>query len=373
MGKGITLFGQLQVRLPWAVLDQAVAKLRADFKVHRATCRSHFLVLLLAMLCRQRSLREIESGLSGRQTYLRQFGIGSVDRSTLSHANRHRPPEVAEAMYTELLAQAQAVAARHAFRFRGKLVTLDATEIQVSATLFEWARCAPDESGVKLHVFLDHAGLLPSLVEFGTLRSSELAWARQRTYAAGSVLCFDQGYFDTAWFCQLTRQGVRFITRLPPRPCYEVLREQPITPESSVLADEIIRFTSRGCRRNYPQPLRLITFCDPISGDFLWFLTNQLTWSAGTICQIYKARWQIELFFKWLKQQLKLTHFYGCDPNAVRWQVWVALCLYLLLALIKFQSQWAGSLTQLLCRLEHYLFDRVGLDDLLHDNYQFET
>jgi hypothetical protein len=373
MGKGTTLFAQLQGQLPWAAFDRAVAAVQGDRKVHVATCRSHFLVLLLAMLGRQHSLRRIERGLAGRQSYLSRFGIGSVDRSTVSHANRHRPAAAAEAMYGDLLRRVQAVAPGHPFRFRRKLTTMDATELQVSHVLFEWARCAPDESGIKLHVFLDHNGLVPSLVEFGTFKTSELKLARRRTYTRGSVLCFDQGYFDTAWFRQLTEQGVTFVTRLPPRPVYTVLQERPLPADSNVLADQVIRFTSDTCRHQYPGRLRLVTFCDGATGNLLWFLTNQMTWSALTIAAVYKARWEIELFFKWLKQHLRLTHLLGREAEAVRWQVLVALCLYLLLARIKFQTNLTGSLGELFHVFSAYLFDPVTPKILWANDYQFQT
>ena len=372
MGQGITLFRQLQALLPWAALTKSVARMQGDYKVHVATCRSHFLVLLVAMLRRQRSLRDIEHGLSGRQRYLSQFGVGSVDRSTLSHANRHRPAAVAEAMFLELLRRTRAVAPRHPFRFRGKLYTLDATEIPVSATLFEWARCAPDESGIKLHLFLDHDGRLPCLVEFGTWRDSELVMARRRSYAPGSVLCFDRGYFDSAWFGQLTRQGVVFVTRLPAYVRYEVVREGNADPARGVLADQVIRFTGTTSRR-CAVTLRLITYYDAVRETTLLFLTNQKTWAAATIAEVYRDRWQIELFFKWIKQNLKITHFYGRHEQAVRWQVLVALCLYLLLALLKFQNRSAWSLRELHRRLDQYLFDPLSLQNLFDNNYQFQT
>lgn len=373
MGQGITLFEQLQARLPWRVLDEAVAEQGGDYKVHRATCRSHFLVLLTALLLGRHSLRDIERGLQGRQTYLRSFGLGSLDHNTLSHANRHRPAQVAEAMFTALLEQAQAAAPGHRGPWRGKYYTLDATEIRVSSVLFEWARCTPCKSGIKLHLFLDQNGLLPGVVEFATLRDSELKLARRRTYAAGSLLSFDQGYFDTDWFRTLTAHGVIFVTRLPPRPLYEVVSERPPDPSSPVLDDQIIRFTSPVCRKQYRGCLRLITYYDAVGDRILQFLTNQMTWEAVLIAQIYKDRWQIELFFKWLKQNLKLTHLYGRSENAVRWQVLVALCLYLLLALLKFENALSFSLRDLRGRFALYRFDRVTLTELWNQQYQFQT
>jgi len=361
MGQGITLFRQLQALLPWSALDDAVDRFSGDYKVHRATCRSHFLVLLTALLLARQSLRDIEKGLRGRHAYLSHWGVGSLDHNTLSHANRHRPAAVAEAMFTALLKKAQAVAPRHPGRFRGRHYTLDATEIRVSATLYAWARCAPDESGVKLHIFLDHHGPLPCLIEFATLRDSELALARRRTYVPGSVLCFDRGYFDSAWFQRLTDDGVLFVTRLPAYARYDVVAERPRVG-NDVLDDQIIRFAGPTTRGRCSRRLRLVTSYDAAGDRILQFVTNQMTWTATTICQIYKARWQIELFFKWLKQNLRITHLYGRSENAVRWQIFVALCLYLLLAILRFQNDPDLSLRDLLAALGLYLFDPVPAD-----------
>ena len=373
MGKGSTLFFQVQARLPWAAFTQAVEQGDADYKVHRATCRSHCLVLLAALLLKRQSLREIEHGLGGRQSVLRALGVGSLDHSTVSHANRHRPAIVAEALFEALLKQAEAVAPRQTLVRGGKRFALDATEIHVSSTLFEWARCAPEDAGIKLHLFLDYDGLLPCAVECATLRDSELQLARQHRYPSGSILCFDQGYFDSAWFQTLTAHGVTFVTRLPPRPLYEVIAERPLADASPVVADEIIRFTSPVCRKQYRGRLRLITYYDAAGDRLLLFLTNQMTWSAWTICQIYKDRWQIELFFKWLKQNLKLRHFFGRNENAVRWQVLLSLCLYLLLALLKFENAWTLSLRDLHNRLGLYLFDPLALTQMLDGPKQAPT
>jgi hypothetical protein len=373
MGKGTTLLGQLQAQLPWVALARAVDHLGGDHKVHLATCRSHFLVMTLAMLLRQPSLRRIEGSLAGRLRYLAHFGIGSVDRSSVSYANRHRPAEAAEAMYHELLRRCQAAAVRHAFPFHHTVWTLDATVIQVSSVLYEWARCAPDESGIKLHLFLDQAGLLPVIVEFGTLRDSERAMAKRRHYRRGTVLCFDRGYFDSAWFRELTEQGVVFVTRLPANIRITVLTNRKVPPGSGVIADQLIRLSGKIAGPRCSRVLRLVTFADPQRQKTLSFLTNQLTWSALTICQVYKSRWQIELFFKWLKQTLKLSHLYGRTENAVRWQVLTALCLYLLLWHLKQRTARGWTLSELHARLDHYLFDPVTLPELLDESYQFQT
>jgi len=373
VGQGITLFRQVQAQLPRAVFDHAVRACRGNYKVQKASCWSHCQCLMLGLLLHCQSLRDLQNTLACRMHYLRQCGLGSADKSTVSRANAHRPSAVMEAVFEALWRRVQAVAPSHRFRFRHRLVSMDATVMAVSARLFPWARCAPTESGIKMHVLLDHHGLVPRLVEIKTLRQSELKLAQQRRFPRGQVLCFDRGYFHSGWFQHLTDQGVRFVTRLPPRILYRVIRQRPANEGRGVMADQIIRFTGVTPRARCSARLRLVTYTDAASGRTLQFLTNQMTWSAWTICQIYKDRWQIELFFKWLKQHLKVTTFYSRDENGVRWQLLMALCLYLLLATLKYHYHLNQSLWQLHRLLERHLFDPVTLQNLLFGNYQFQT
>jgi putative transposase len=373
MGKGITLLRDMQGLIPWKVLDAAVAAVDGDRWVHKATCRSHFLCLLLGLCLHRASLRAIEWGLQHRLTYLSRFGLGSVDRSTISHANEHRPAAVLEPLFKALLAEAQGTAPAHAFPFAAPVYSLDATVIWVCQALFPWAQHAAGRAALKLHLILDHRGLLPCVVDLTKMDQSELCRARQRAYEPGSVLCFDRGYFDSEWFGRLTDQGVIFVTRLPSYARYDVLAERPVAPGSAVVADQIIRFAGCKTRHKCRHWLRLVTLCDPDSGKVWRFLTNQMSWSAETIAELYKSRWQIELFFKWIKQHLKVTSFYGRSENAVRWQLLTALCLYLLLALIKFRHGWPGTLYALHQILESHLFDPVDLTTLLFGYYDFRT
>jgi len=369
MRKGITLFRDLQGQVPWAIFDAAVAAQQGDRWVRKATCRSHLLSLLLALLLERPSLRSIEWALEHRLTYLSQFGLGSVDRSTISHANEHRPWTVLIPLFEALLAAARSVAPPHPFPFAAPVFTMDATVITVCGKLFPWLR----HGALKLHLMLDHRGLLPCVVDMTDVTQSELCRARTRVYEMGSVLCFDRGYFDSAWFQRLTDDGIFFVTRLPSYARYEVTSERTVDRTEGVFADRIIRFT--GCKTaiRCRRPLRLVTVRDPESGRHWHFLTNQMTWSAATIAELYRQRWQIELFFKWIKQHLKVKTFFGRSDNAVHWQLMAALCLYLLLALIKFRHQTTASLYQILRILQSHLFDHVRLEQLLFGYYNFQT
>jgi putative transposase len=373
MSQGITLYHQLQGLLPRRQFSSAVAAVSGDHKVHRATCWSHAQCLLLGLLLGCRSLRDLSCALRSRLTYLRQFGVGSVDRSTLSHAGRHRPGVVMNALFAALLAQAQAYAPRHPFRFRNKLLSLDATVIHVSTTLFNWARSARTDCGVKLHVHYNHAGGIPEVVDLKTVRMSELHLAKQRTYAPGTVLVMDRAYFDCAWLAALHHAGVVFVTRLPPHVRYRVLKRKTVSLDSGVIADEHIRFSGPVSGKRCPVRLRIVRYRDPVTNKELVFLTNQLQWTPLTVCQVYKARWQIELFFKWMKQNLKVKTFYGRSENAVHWQLMAALCLYLLLSLLKWMHNCKDRLIDIQRLLDQHLFEQTTITDLLKHEYQFKT
>ncbi len=373
MRQGITLFEQVQALLPRSVVKTAVAACGGDYKVHVATCWSQVLWLMLAVLTGQRSLRHSGQSLRSRFTYLRRFGLGSLDRSTLSYASAQRPSAVAEALFQALLMQCRQIAPRHPFRFQGRLYSLDATVIHVCHTLYHWAVWAPQRAGIKLHVALDHGGELPTLVDVTSARVYERTTARRWDFPEGSVLCFDRGYFDSGWFCDLVRRKIVFVTRWAYGARYRVVKERTVVPNGNVRADQDIRFAGKTSRTKFHGVLRLITYRDPGTNKTFQFVTNQRRWCAQQIADIYQARWRVELFFKWLKQQLPVRHFYGQSENAVRWQLYMALCVYLLLNGIKFRQRLEQSLTAICRRLESYLFDPVTLRDLLHGTYQFQT
>lgn len=372
MRKGITLFAQMQALLPRRVVNEAVAACRGDYKVQVATCWSYLLSLMLAILTRQRSLRHLERSLGTRRTYLRQFGVGSLDRSTLSHASAHRPDQVGRVLFEALLERCRTVAPHHPFRFPQRLYSLDATVIRVCHTLHRWAVWAPKRAGIKLHVALDHDGQLPTIIDMTSARVCERTQARPWRFPEGSVLCFDRGYFDSGWFRDLCQQKIVFVSRWSHGARYRVVRQRPVDSTPGVQADQDIAFIGKDSRRKFRGYLRLIIYTDPDTKKEFHFVTNQLQWPAQQIADIYQARWDIELFFKWLKQQLPVLHFYGRSVSAVRWQLYAALCVYLLLAWLKFQHQLPSTLTEIRQDIEPHLFDSVNFLDLLKGTYQFD-
>jgi hypothetical protein len=368
-----SLFLQLQGLLPRQVFDEAVSDCGGDAKVQRVSCWSHFCCLLLALLSHRASLRSIEDSFENDAGVLRTLGIGSVDRSTVSYANRHRPAAVVAALFPALVQRCNGVLFHVPRRFRQKLYLLDATVIGLCETLFPWARWARGRSGVKLHLMYDADGGCPVDVQFTTSLVYEIGPARERPYAAGTILCFDRAYFDTAWLHKLTQDGVTFVTRMPPRPRYEVVRERRPVPAKGVIRDRLIRFTGERTSRNYPGLMRCIHYVDAATGRDFLFVTNRLHGCARMICDIHRARWQIEAFFKWFKNQLRVKTFYGRSPNAVQWQLWTALCLYLLMAWLRLQSRTGWSLITLQRKLERYLLDKINLSDLLKASVTLQT
>lgn len=373
MSQSSTLFQQVQAMIPRAVFARLVTEWRGDYKVHFVDCWSHFLCLLWSLCTHRSSLRDVEASIASRQRFLRRFGLMTGRRASVARANAHRPWQVAAGLFSALVQRFAQVHPPHRLPVSAKLYTLDATVVDLCASLFRWARLSADQAGVKLNVVLDHDGRVPVMVDVTSARWHEIRWARTLAVPAGAVLCFDKGFFDLAWFWTLTQRGCWFVTRFKQRTRYRVIKSRRTCGDSGVVADQLIRFNGDKSKRVYPGRLRLIDYVDPQTKRSYRFLTNQVTEDARTICAIYKARWQIELFFKWIKGNLKIKSFFGRSDNAVRWQLYVAFCLYLILAYLKYRLKLTWSLRRIHRLLEQHLFERVALKTLLYGSYQFQT
>lgn len=374
MRQGTTLFHQVQAVLPRAVFQAIAARARADRKVHFVDCWSHFLCLIYAQLTRRTSLRDLELAVLPHQTFLQRFGLRSGRRCSVARANAQRPSEVAATFFEQLVARCQIVAPGHAFRIRRRVYSLDATVIEVCATLFPWAAWSSGHRGIKLHLLLDHDGSLPVFARITAAREHEMRIARTTlAVPAGSVICFDRGYANFDWFHTLTDTGCVFVTRAKSHVRFQIVQERIPSHQQGVVRDQIIRLTGKHGRTSYPGRLRSITYQDPHTQTEFVFLTNQLTWADTTICALYKARWQIETFFKWMKQNLHIQTFYGRSWNAVCWQLYTALCLYVVLAFLKFRLRLSWSLRQMQRMIATHLFEPADLLELLNGCYQFQT
>jgi hypothetical protein len=318
--------------------------------------------MLFCQLGRAHSLREICGGLRSSEGKLKHLGITAPSRSTLAYANAHRPWQLYRAVFQALLARCQsAVPARRKFRFKHKLVSLDSTVIDLCATLFDWAKFRRTKGAVKLHCLLDHDGYLPSVVVITEGKRHDVRVARTLRLDPGTIVVMDRGYVDYAWFGRLTTDGVFFVTRLKSHAVYRVVERRWVPARGGILRDELIELTGVDAAAKCPQRLRRVEVDDPEKHGTLVFLTNHLEFGATTIAAIYKDRWQIELFFKALKQNLKIKTFVGTSANALKVQVWTALIAILLLKYLQLRSRFAWSLSNLVALLRMNLFTHRDL------------
>ena len=359
-----TVFSQILKLIPRHEFESLARKHHQGRKLRKMTRWSQFVSLGLAQLAGRASLRDVVSNLKAQAGKLYHLGCGSVNRSSLARINEQQPHSLYEALFGKLLARCQALGPRHRFRFKNTLYSLDASTIDLCLSVFPWAKFRTTKGAVKLHVGLDHDGYLPAFVQITEGRVHEVNLARKLDLPGGSIVVFDRGYTDYAWYNHLNSEGIYFVTRQKTNACYTVIKRHAVSRTSGITSDQTIRLS--GAKADQcPIRLRRIGYRDPDTGKHYVFLTNAFQLSASTIAAIYRERWQIELFFKWIKQNLKIKSFLGTSRNAVMTQIWVAMCMYLLLAYIRFMSKLGLGMQQILRLLQLNLFDRRDLNALL--------
>lgn len=313
---------------------------------------SQFTAMATAHLTGRSSLRDIESTLASQSHVHYHLGSVSVKRTTLSRANQHLSSNFYEALFGKLYQRCQQGAPGHRFRFKHKLFSLDSSLLDVSLKVFPQREYNKMKAAYKLHVGLDHDGLIPAFATVTPGKVHDQNQAKLMNFRPGSVLVFDRGYSDYKWHNQLTSKGIFWVTRIRSNAKYKVLERKPVNKSQGVTSDQVIEYTSVRSSKSNLRPVRRIGYRDQETGKHYVFTTNQLNWSAKTVADIYKQRWQVELFFKWIKQNLKIKAFVGNTDNAVMTQVLVALCVYLMLAYLKFNARIGQSLQQM-SRLIH--------------------
>jgi hypothetical protein len=353
-----SLFSQVLSLFPRTEFQQAVKKHHAERHAKGFTCWDQFVAMLFCQLAQAHSLREICGGLACCLGKLRHLGIETApSKSTLAYANEHRPWELYQTVFGQLLVKCQAAArGKKRFRFRNKLYSLDSTTIDLCLSLFNWARFVKAKGAIKLHLLLDHEGYLPTYAVVTGGRVNDVRVAQTLDFPPDSVLVLDRGYLDYELYARWTEQGVWFVTRERRNADYRVLERREVPARGGVLRDEIIELASEYGQDRCPHRLRRIEYEDSQKDKFLVFLTNHMSFAASTIARIYKDRWQIELFFKALKQNLRIKTFVGTGRNAVRTQIWTALIAMLLLKYLQLRSQRGWSLSNLVALLRWNLF-----------------
>ncbi len=363
-----SIFSQLLQLISRQDFQRAVQETKSERHARGFRSWDQFVAMLFCQLGRAQSLREICGGLASCEGRLSHLGVQAPVRSTLAYANAKRPYALFEKVFYQLLERCQAVAWPRKFRFKNKLLSLDATIIDLCAEVFTWARFERTKGAIKLHFTLDHEGYLPTVMVMTEGDVNERPIARQWSFAAGTILVFDRGYIDFAWFQKLTSMGVYFVTRFRSNSVFRVVQNLAVPLHRHILADQLVHFYGTGTRDKYPGLLRRV-LVDVGDGQTLDLLTNHLDLGASTVARIYKDRWQIELFFKALKQNLRIKTFVGTSPNALRIQIWTALITILILKYLQLKARFGWSLSNLVALLRMNLFVYRDLWAWLHDPF----
>lgn len=360
-----TIFSQILKLVPRHEFETLAKRHHSGRSFRTASRWSQFVTLAMAQLAGRISLRDIVENVSAQAHRLYHLGSAKLTRSNLSHINEDKPYALYEALAGKLLNRCQGMAPGHKFRFKNPLYSLDASTIDLCLSVFPWASFRSTKGAIKLHVGLNHDGYLPEFVTITEGKTSDVEMGRTLAFPSGSIVVVDRGYNDYDWYNQLTEKGIFFVTRLKANAQYRVINRQPVLKNKGLTSDQTIRLTSIQAAKKCPGQLRRVGYRDITTGKHYIFLTNNFKLAARTIADIYKARWQVELFFKWIKQNLKIKSFIGTSKNAVMTQIWIAMCVYLLLAFIKFQSRMSKTMQQILRLLQLNLFEKRDLMALL--------
>ena len=369
-----SLFNQLLDHFPKLEFGALVRQHKADKGAKGFSTWTQCVAMLFCQLARADSLREICNGLACSQGKLIHLGICQApNKSTLSYANGHRPAALFEDLFWTTLnrfREQQGIGARkNKFRFRNKLLSLDSTTITLCLGLFPWAKFRRAKGGVKAHVVLDHDDYMPAYVVLTEALRSDVSVAQDLVFNPETIVVVDRGYTDYALFGRWTKEGVYFVTRLKDNAIYEVVEEIQVPENRNIRSDQIIRRSSEQAQKDCPCLLRRVVVWDPEQEREIVLLTNQIAFGATTIAAIYQERWEIELFFKALKQNLKVKTFVGTSENALRIQIWTALLALLLLKWLHHLSKANWSLSNLASMPRMNLFTYRDLRKWIDDPF----
>jgi len=367
-----SIFGQILHLFPRREFFEAVEATRADRGAKGFDCWEQFVAMLFCQLGQAHSLREICGGLASCFGKARHLGIQKAPkRSTLAYANEHRPWQLYEKLFYQILGRCQQLQfGKRTFRFKNRLFSLDASIIPLCASLFDWAKYRRTKGAVKLHLLLDHDGYLPVFARVTTGKIHEVRIARTLNFPAGSIVVVDKGYVDFSLFWSWNQGGVFFVTRQKGNARYRVVEQRAIPTNRNILSDQLIELEGFYAHKKYPVVLRRLEVWDAENEQLIVLLTNHMDFGATTIAAIYKDRWQIEIFFKTIKQNLKIKTFVGTSANALLTQIWTALIAILVLKYLKHRSQYQWSLSNLVAMLRYNLFAYRDLWVWLDEPYE---
>jgi hypothetical protein len=372
MNRVCSIFSQILQFIPRLAFEAKVQEHKAERHARGFSSWTQLIAMLFGQLGHAQSLREITGGLAACEGKLRHLGVSEPPkRSTLSYANEHRPWQLYRSVFYDLLEHCRGEAAGHKrkFRFKHKLLSIDSTTLALSLSMFDWAHYKCSKGAVKLHLVLDHDGYLPQYGVVSDGKQADIDAAKKMSFAPGTMLVFDRGYADYDWWLSLEQQKVFFVTRLKDKADYEVVEKREVPEKGNVLKDEVIVLMKLAAE-GQECFLRRIEVWVEEKQETMVFVTNHLKLAASTIAAIYKDRWKIELFFKALKQSLKVKTFVGTSENAVQTQIWTALIAMLLVKYLQLRSTFGWSLSNLVALLRQQLFVYRDLMGWLNDPFQ---
>ena len=366
MNKYNTILGQMLGLISRSRFEKLVKEHKTEHGAKGLRSWTQFVTMLFGQISGQHGLRSLEQSMNNQRNGWYHMGITNtereVKRSTISYANAHRDSNLFKDLFFSLLGEAQSKKALHGFRFKNPLYSIDSTIIDLCLKLFPWADFRKGKGGVKLTVKLDHQGKIPCFAVVSNAREHDVNQLCEIPYKPGDVLVFDRGYTDYVYFSMLCAQKTWFVTRLRTNAVYKRVVKRPVKKGGKIISDYEIVIPALSDKMRF----RKITVRDPETKKRITVLTNNLQWSADTVASVYKDRWQIELFFKAIKQNLKIKRFYGNSKNAVMTQIWIALVAYLLFYLLKQKfNSLEMSFTNFISVFKTMLFQRVSLYELL--------
>jgi len=366
------IFAQIIEWVPHYTFRRLVTRHRGDYKTYRLSCWDQFLCLAFAQLTYRESLRDIEVCLRSRSSQLYHLGIrGSVSRSTLAHANEHRPWQMYADLAEHLIGKARRLYAGDSFgvELNQTVYALDATTVDLCLSVFPWAHFRSTKAAIKINTLLDLRGAIPTTIHVTPGDIHEVNWLDDLIFELGAFYIMDRGYLDFARLYRIVQAGAFFIIRAKRGLKLARLYSRPVDFATGVRCDQTVRPTGVDTRHEYPAKLRRIKFYDAANDRTFVFLTNHFELPAATIAALYAKRWQIELFFRWIKQNLRIKTFYGTSDNAVKTQIWIALCVYVLVAIVKKELKLEPSLYEILQILSVTPFEQIPLHELLTKTY----
>ena len=366
------VFTQLTEWIPHYTFRRIVARHRGDYKVQSFSCWDQFLCLAFAQLTYRESLRDIEVCLRSRSGQLYRLGIrGAVSRSTLAHANEHRPWQMYADLAGHLIAKARRLYADDSFgvELDQTVYALDATTVDLCLSVFPWARFRSTKAAIKINTLLDLRGAIPTTIHVTPGDIHEVNWLDLLIFESGAFYIMDRGYFDFGRLYRIAQAGAFYIIRAKQGVKFARLYSHPVDFATGVRCDQTVRPTGVDARHDYPAKVRRIKFYDAPNNRTFVFLTNHFELPAATVAALYAKRWQIELFFRWIKQNLRIKTFYGTSDNAVKTQIWIALCVYVLVAIVKKELHLEPSLYEILQILSVTPFEQIPLQELLTKAY----